>query len=232
MSTKWRKRLEKLWREVVRPFLVILVVLGSFRSAVADWNDVPTGSMKPTILEGDRIFVNKLAYDLKLPFTRWHLFEWAEPERSDVIIFFSPADARRMVKRVVGLPGDRIELLNNRLIINDVPATYDRLDEVTIEQIDAAQRSRHRFAGEKLGDRRHPVMTTFGIPAGRSFPAVIVPEGHYFVLGDNRDNSADSRSFGFVPRKQIVGEATAIAFSFDRDDYYKPRWHRFFKDLP
>src|SRR5262245_17162119 len=98
----------KLWREWVRPLLVVLVVLFAVRSAVADWNDVPTGSMKPTILEGDRIFVNKLAYDLKVPFLGWRLVKWSNPGRGDVIVFASPADGTRLVKRVVGLPGDRV----------------------------------------------------------------------------------------------------------------------------
>src|SRR6266540_2752238 len=79
----------RIWREWVKPLLVVLVVLFSVRSAVADWNDVPTGSMKPTILEGDRIFVNKLAYDLKVPFTTWHLAQWGNPGRGEVVVFFS-----------------------------------------------------------------------------------------------------------------------------------------------
>src|SRR5438270_2185523 len=108
----------KIWREWVRPLLVVLVVLFAVRSAVADWNDVPTGSMKPTILEGDRIFVNKLCYDLKIPFTRIHLSTWGNPRRGDVVVFFSPSDEIRLVKRVVGLPGDQIELRENHLFVN------------------------------------------------------------------------------------------------------------------
>ncbi len=232
MKAKWKRRLVTLWRDTVRPILVILILLGSFRSAVADWNDVPTGSMKPTILEGDRIFVNKLAYDLKLPFTNWHLFEWAEPRRGDVVICFSPADGKRLVKRVIGLPGDRIELRNNLLLINGKAATYRSIDPGVAQQIEADQRSRHRFVSERLDSRWHPVMTTPGQPGQRSFRSVTVPAGHYFVMGDNRDNSADSRRFGFVPRDQIVGRATAIAFSVDPAKHYWPRWHRFFKALP
>src|SRR5262249_61738075 len=102
-----------IWREWLRPLLVVLVVLFAVRSAVADWNDVPTGSMKPTILEGDRIFVNKLAYDLKVPFLGWRLIRWADPNRGDIIVFRSPADGTRLVKRVVGVPGGTIPLIDN-----------------------------------------------------------------------------------------------------------------------
>lgn len=97
-SARW------FWKEWVKPFLVIALIVGSVRSAVADWNHVPTGSMKPTILEGDRVIVNKLAYDLKVPFTTWHLAEWGNPARGDIVVFFAPNDGTRMVKRVVGLP--------------------------------------------------------------------------------------------------------------------------------
>src|SRR5438094_9373165 len=109
-----KNSLIKLWQEY-RSLVLFVVLMIIFRSAVADWNDVPTGSMKPTILEGDRIFVNKLCYDLKIPFTRIHLSTWGNPRRGDVVVFFSPADEIRLVKRVVGLPGDQIELRENQL---------------------------------------------------------------------------------------------------------------------
>src|SRR5215203_3557595 len=97
-------------REHVLPVVVMVVVLTSFRSAVADWNVVPTGSMNPTILEGDRILVNKLAYGLRVPFTSWRIANWSGPGRGDVVVFFSPADGERLVKRVVGLPGETVTL--------------------------------------------------------------------------------------------------------------------------
>src|SRR5262249_35490102 len=106
------------WRSWVKPIAVVIVVMTTVRSAIADWNDVPTGSMKPSILEGDRIFVNKLAYDLKLPFTRWHLLQWGGPKRGDIVVFPSPADETRLVKRIIGTPGDCLELRDNRLLVN------------------------------------------------------------------------------------------------------------------
>jgi signal peptidase I len=89
-------------REHVAPFVIVLIVLGSFRSSIADWNVVPSGSMNPTIVEGDRIFVNKLAYGLRVPFTPWYVAHWSNPQRGDVITFASPADGERLVKRVIG----------------------------------------------------------------------------------------------------------------------------------
>ena len=120
MKTETSQRLAKLWRGWVKPFLVVIIIGTSFRSAVADWNDVPTGSMNPSIVEGDRIFVNKCAYDLKVPFTLWRVAEWSGPHRGDVVVFYSPADGRRLVKRVVGLPGETIEMRNTVLFINGV----------------------------------------------------------------------------------------------------------------
>ena len=112
-ATTLRSRVRYWWRKEIRWWLIIGLVIFSLRSSLADWNDVPTGSMKPTILEGDRVFVNKLAYDLKVPFTTRHLAEWSNPHRGDIVVFFSPHDGTRLVKRVVGLPGDTIELRND-----------------------------------------------------------------------------------------------------------------------
>src|SRR5437016_3352533 len=128
MQPRWKVHTRRGWR-FVRPIVVIILVLCAFRSSIADWNDVPTGSMKPTSLEGDRILVNKLAYDLKVPFTTVHLFDWGGPQRGEIVVFNSPVDGIRLVKRVIGIPGDKIEVRNNRVIINDVPLDYDPLNE-------------------------------------------------------------------------------------------------------
>src|SRR4051812_47114426 len=114
-----------LWREWVRPAALIAVIVFPLKSAVADWNWVPSGSMKPTILEGDLIFVNKLAYDLKVPFTLSRLAKWDNPKRSDIIVFFSPRDETRLVKRVIAGPGDTIEMKNNVLLLNGQKMQYD-----------------------------------------------------------------------------------------------------------
>ena len=104
------------------------MIATSFKSAIADWNIVPTGSMKPTILEGDRIFVNKLAYDLKIPYTTLHIATWGAPQRGDIVVFYSPVDGTRLVKRVVGIPGDSIAMRNNQLTINGEDIRYEPLD--------------------------------------------------------------------------------------------------------
>ncbi len=219
-------------RQEAKPLLIMLLVMFAIRSAIADWNDVPTGSMKPTIMEGDRVFVNKLAYDLKVPFTTWHLAQWDNPKRGDIVVFFSPADGLRLVKRVMGLPGDRIELANNELLVNGSPIKYESLSQSTINELPATEQPQHQFATEELAGHPHPIMATPALSAPRTFGPIIVPDGKYFMMGDNRDNSFDSRYYGCVERSQIVGRASAVVISLDRGNHYIPRWHRFFTGLP
>jgi signal peptidase I len=231
MPNKVKQGLLKFWRNWVKPLVVVLIVLGAFRSAVADWNDVPTGSMKPTILEGDRIVVNKLAYDLKVPFTNWRLAEWGGPQRGDIVICFSPEDGQRLVKRVIGLPGDTVAMRGNRLIINGEPVSYGPITPDSDWVADLPASGHDRLETEDLDGQSHPIMITPGVPSRHTFDLLAVPEGHYLVLGDNRDQSRDSRYFGFVPRDQIAGEAFGVAFSLDQDHFYRPRWDRLFKGL-
>jgi len=210
----------------IRVFLAMLLVVSSLRSALADWNDVPTGSMKPTIEEGDRVVVNKLAYDLKIPFTTVEVFKWADPQRGDIVVLFSPVDGTRLVKRVVGVPGDRIEMHDNQLFVNSHAARWKEIgSEEDTEQGSSV------VVEENLAGRLHRVMFTPQIPAVRSFGPVTVPTDRYFVMGDNRDNSNDSRFIGLIERRRIVGKATAVAFSFDRSRHYAPRFERFFKSI-
>ncbi len=224
---RWKRHGQTLWGEWLKPLLVIGLVMFSFRSAVADWNDVPTGSMKPTILEGDRIFINKIAYDLKFPFTRWRLAQWKDPAWGDVVVLRSPEDGKRLVKRVVGLPGDVIEIRRNQLYRNGEPAVYRMLRDDFDGYLDLEPRT--ALYTEKVGGRSHPIMINdSGLhPPGPFY----VPEGKFFVMGDNRNNSRDSRYFGPVDRASILGRATAVALSLDREHYYKPRWDRFFSNL-
>jgi signal peptidase I len=210
---------------------IAIVIATSFKSAIADWNVVPTGSMKPTIIEGDRIFVNKLAYDLKVPYTTLHITQWSDPQRGDIVVFYSPADNKRLVKRVVGIPGDKISMTDNNLMINGVRINYDNLHERIPDILDNEIRATH-FLCEDLAGRKHPVMITPSCPSLRSFGPITVPESHYFMMGDNRDRSADSRIFGFVERDKIVGRATAVVLSFDIKNRYRPRWERSFLKLP
>ncbi len=210
----------------IRVFLAMLLVVSSLRSALADWNDVPTGSMKPTIEEGDRVVVNKLAYDLKVPFTTFEVLKWGDPQRGDIVVLFSPVDGTRLVKRVVGVPGDRIEMRENQLFVNRRAAQWK---EIGSEE-DGEQGS-SLVVEENLAGRTHQVMFTPQIPAVRSFAPMTVPAGRYFVMGDNRDNSNDSRFIGLIDRRRIVGKATAVVFSFDRAHHFAPRFDRFFKPI-
>jgi signal peptidase I len=226
----WQK-CRKLWRDN-KWFVLMVLILTAVRSAVADWNDVPSGSMNPTIVQGDRVFVNKLAYDLKAPFTTWRLAQWSNPRRGDIVVFFSPVDGTRLVKRVIGLPGDRIELANERLLINGRPSEYETLPLQTGRDVPPDADGVRVYAREKWeGAASHPVTILPQRPAMRTFAPVTVPAGKYFMLGDNRDNSNDSRFWGTVDRGQIVGRATMVVLSLDRTRYFVPRWHRFFTKL-
>ena len=217
-----RDKTRHFWTEWVRPFLVIALVLGSFRSALADWNDVPSGSMRPTVLEGERVFVNRAAYDLKVPFTTWHVARWSDPGRGDIIVLYSPHDGRRLLKRVVGIPGDTIEMRDNHLVVNGTAAVYrDAL------VADGGSKVLH----ETVGNREHLVELTPGSGAASTFGPVTVPAQRYLVMGDNRDHSFDSRYFGFVPRGEILGRALCVVASLDIANGYKPRFERFMKAL-
>jgi signal peptidase I len=187
--------------------------------------------MNPTIVEGDRVFTNKLAYDLKLPYTTMHIAGWDNPKRGDIVVFISPADGKRLVKRVVGIPGDRIALWNNRLFINDEELRYKFLGESSFGSAQPSEKIGREFYTEDLAGHKHTMMTIPDQPSIRSFPTLTVPEGHFFMMGDNRDNSADSRYFGFVERKRILGRVAAVVISLDHTNHYQPRWERFFTKL-
>lgn len=228
----WKRRARKFWQEWLKPILIIVVVLSTLRSAIADWNDVPTGSMRPTILEGDRIFVNKLAYDLKIPFTTHRVMEWSSPQRGDIVVLFSPEGGTRLVKRVIGIPGDRIEIRDKVLLINGERATYGPPDAEVLAQIEPAEQAGHMFKTEIIDGRAHPLMWSYVADGHRDIEPITLGEDDYFVMGDNRDNSRDSRFFGVVDRSRIVGRTSAVAFSVDKKNYYLPRWDRFFHGLP
>jgi len=231
MNPKWKKHAYDFWKEWAKPVLIVLIVVVSFRSALADWNDVPTGSMLPTILEGDRIFVNKMAYGLRIPLTSMRLWQWDGPKRGDIVVCFSPYDEIRLVKRVVGIPGDSIEYRNQHLFINGKSMNYSEpeVDAVPLQHL--GQRAKNNFASEELGQCNHLVMTYPKSRSEKSFGPAILKKDHYFMMGDNRDNSFDSRYFGSVERSRIIGKATGIVMSLDPDRYYAPRWDRFLNKL-
>ncbi|MEY2881084.1 MAG: hypothetical protein RLZZ15_3464 [Verrucomicrobiota bacterium] len=235
--TSWLARY--LWRQWLRPLALPFLLITAAKSALADINYVPSGSMQPTILCGDVVFINKLAYDFRVPFTFARLAKWSDPARGDIVVCFAPDEGTRLVKRVVGLPGDTVELRGATLFLNGVAQTYAPLaaDAPGVRDLAPAERAGTVVAREQLATgarsatRIHAVMALPSRPAPRDFGPVRVPAGHYFMLGDNRDNSRDSRLFGFMPREKIIGEAKAVAVSSDPARWLRPRLGRFFTRL-
>lgn len=205
-----------------RRFMIFIALMSVFRSACADWYTVPTGSMLPTIQIGDRVTVNKLAYDVRLPFTGHTLLRTGEPARGDIMVFVSKAAGNRLIKRVVGLPGDTIAMRNEVLLLNGQALSY-RLEA------DSALLSSWT---EQLAGQAHRIQLdkTVGAPLA-NFGPMTIPADYYLVLGDNRRQSADSRVFGLVPRAELAGKATHVAFSLDYDNYYLPRTERLAQSL-
>ena len=227
-----RSFLKRQWTEWRSTVLFAVFVITPVKSSFADMNWVPTGSMNPTILEGDLVYVDKLAYDLRVPLTYQRIAKWQDPAKGDIVVFFSPKDDMRIVKRVVGTPGDVIELRNRVLFLNGKPMDYGPLPAKEWAGLNPALASRSVMAEEDLAGKDHAVMAIPGLRgAPTNFGPVTVPVGHYFIMGDNRDNSMDSRDFGMVERKRIIGKATTVLASFDILDKYQPRGGRFMKTL-
>jgi len=212
--------LANFWRNN-RSFVLFILLMSIFRSAVADWNTVPTGSMKPTIIEGDRILVNKMAYDIRLPFTLISLHKIADPVRGDIIIFDSKISDKRLVKRVIGVPGDVVAMSNNVITINGKILDYQQIANHghEIDQLENLLGTEHAIRVREQGSR------------WAHFAPTIVPANSYLAMGDNRDNSADSRMIGFIPRHEIVGRTQQVVMSFNYDNYYIPRKNRFLEPL-
>jgi signal peptidase I len=215
----------KNWLKGNRGFIAFLLCFGFFRLAIADWNPIPSGSMRPTLLEGDVVLVNRLAYDFKLPLSDTALLQLGEPQRGDVITFSSPKDGVRLIKRLVALPGDKVELRNEVLLINGQASTYDGARRVA-EPIGQGHMTEAIRATEHLPDRAHAVQFLPQVSARRSFGPVTVPANNYFFLGDNRDNSTDSRFIAMVPRHLLIGRAHHIVVSADMLGNWMPRWER------
>ncbi len=208
-----------------KSILLFIILMSVFRSAVADWYTVPSGSMKPTIIEGDRLYADKMAYDLRVPFTHISLYKIADPQRGDIIIFESTAADNRLVKRVIGVPGDVIALTDNVLSINGNTLAYQ-----PISATDSSEDKIEQLFSE-TSTVNHLVRTSNSGSRLSNFSEVTVPEGHYLALGDNRDHSSDSRVIGFVPRDEIIAKTSSVVMSFDYDNYYIPRSERFLHSL-
>lgn len=206
--------------EYARSFFPVLLLVLVVRSFLFEPFRIPSGSMIPTLLVGDFIFVNKYTYGLRLPVLRTKVLDLGEPERGDVMVFRYPPDPRvNYIKRVVGLPGDTVEYRNRRLTINGNPVPLERGASDSLQS-----RRMPEVARETLGDVEHEVLFETWRPSREG--RYTVPAGHYFMMGDNRDNSLDSRfpQVGFVPAANIVGKAVRIWFSWDFTN--APQWAR------
>ncbi len=207
-------------------FLLFLLLFGVFRTAVADWNPIPSGSMRPNLLEGDVVFVNRLAFDLKLPLTDIVVTHLGDPQRGDVVTFASPTDGTRLIKRVVALPGDVVEMVDEHLVINGEAAGYTVAGEGPEKLVGGGVvTARQLVETVNGGQRRIQVMPQ--VAARRDFAPVTIPKDQFLMLGDNRDNSADSRFIGLVPRALLIGRAERVLVSADMLGNWMPRTERF-----
>jgi signal peptidase I len=230
-TMKARQLARYFWTQWIRPLALPFLLITAAKSALADINYVPSGSMEPTLLAGDVVFINKLAYDFRVPFTFARLAHWAEPARGDIVVCFAPDDGMRLVKRVVGLPGDTIQMRDEVLFINGARQDYSPLDRSIGRYLAENERATAVFAHEQLGAHGHAVMALPTVPALRNFGPLTIPADAYLMLGDNRDNSRDSRYFGFMPRQSIIGRVKGVAVSADPARWLRPRFDRWFTRL-
>ena len=222
---------EPWWIEYPKSFFPIILVVFLLRSFLVEPFKIPSGSMIPTLLVGDFILVNKFTYGIRLPVLNRKIIDVHSPERGEVMVFRYPENPTLdYIKRVVGVPGDRVEYRNKRLSINGELVPVERADDY--QYVDSALSfvNSMRF-WETLGGHRHAIIINPDAPAlqlagVRQFPqrencvyneqefSCLVPPGNYFMMGDNRDSSSDSRYWGFVPEQNIVGKAFLVWWNF------------------
>lgn len=220
----------KNWLIANRGFIAFLLAFGLFRTAVADWNPIPSSSMHPTLVEGDVVLVNRLAFDLKVPLTDIIVAHVDDPRRGDVVTFFSPKDGTRLIKRLVAVPGDVVAMRDKKLFINGVAAVYEPVDSVPERLADTWQVPADRVM-ERVADAERMIQWLPLASSRDDFSPLVVPRGHYLMLGDNRDNSIDSRTYGLVPRHLLIGRAHRVLVSADIEDRWQPRFERFWMEL-
>ncbi len=215
-----------LYKEWIEPFLIAAVVALFIRQFIVEAFKIPSGSMIPTLTIGDHLLVNKFIYGPRIPFTDSRLFTWKEPKRGDIIVFKYPQDeSKNFIKRVIGLPGDKIQIISGRLTINDQPVSLTPVGPPADQTVEAGQMyGKPMFFEEQLGAVKH-TLQYFHDQQSENFGPRVVPQDSVFVMGDNRDNSQDSRFWGFVKYNKILGRALIIYWSWDGDDRWV-RWER------
>lgn len=198
--------------EYSKSFFPVLLIVFLLRGFIVEPFKIPSGSMLPSLYIGDYILVNKFAYGIRIPVLNKKVIATGEPERGDVMVFRYPEDPSiDYIKRVIGLPGDQIAYFKKVLYVNGKPVTRE-----FSKQYDGPGQARANEYIEKLDGAEHAMLLMPGRPDGRGVK-YIVPEGMYFVMGDNRDNSRDSRVWGFVPDRNLVGKAFMIWMHWSDD---------------
>ena len=234
------KKKKNSFREYAEALITAILVALFIRAFVIEAFKIPSGSMIPTLSVGDHIFVNKFAYGLRIPLTKIRAVKIGEPKRGDVVVFIYPVDeGKDFIKRVVGIPGDRVRIEGNEVWVNGerikrLPLEVSQYpgDKRRLVVRDGTQRTIPSSPGwrdfdyyeERIGEADHVVQYEKNLD--RQAYEVVVPPGNYFVIGDNRDNSADSREWGFVPGENVKGRAMFVWLSLDRD-HGGIRWHEF-----
>lgn len=213
-----------VWAEYARSFFPILLLVLILRSFIVEPYRIPSGSDKPTLLVGDFLVANKFAYGLRLPVLHTKIYQVGEPQTGDIILFRLPQDpAKDLIKRVVGMPGDNVSYIDKVLYVNGKEATQTALGQTTDRNFSNEAFWPVEIRQENLAGIVHKIYVRPDVPA-QDF-SVVVPPGQYFVMGDNRDNSNDSRYWGFVPEANLVGKALGIWFSWNNDQT-NVRWQR------
>lgn len=198
--------------EYARSFFPVILIVFVIRSFIVEPFKIPSGSMMPTLLAGDFILVNKFSYGLRMPILNHTMIPVGKPQRGDVFVFHYPPDPSiDYIKRVIGLPGDKILYQDRVLYVNGQKITTESLGDYPYESQGMNYINATRLK-EHLAERQHDILIDPELPSKDA--EVIVPEGHYFALGDNRDNSRDSRYWGFVPEQNLVGKAFFIWWNF------------------
>ena len=224
------------FKELVKTVVYAVLIALTVRTFAYEPFSIPSGSMIPTLLVGDYLFVSKLSYGysryslpLSLPLIPGRIFA-SEPERGDVVVFKLPTDNKTdYIKRLVGLPGDRIQVIGGILHINGAAVKRELVDEHTVSDRYGSVRRYYRYLETLPNGREHYI---FELSDDSHFDNTIlytVPEGHYFAMGDNRDSSSDSRRLrevGYVPLRNLVGRADFIFFSVDGDPWKFWEWYR------
>lgn len=209
--------------EYARSFFPILLLVFSVRSFAYEPFRIPSGSLKPTLLIGDFVLVNKFDYGIRLPVIHKKIISISEPKRGDIVVFREPPEeSRDLIKRVIGVPGDHISYKNKMLYINGIQIPQ-QIERYSTDEEDNQGPWMVVEKQENLFGIKHNI---YQIPGKEDDDFdVIVPEGKYFMMGDNRDVSADSRSWGFLPEENIIGKATRVWMSYDRPTH-PVRWNR------